>query len=193
MKLKVTDACSQLMTAEAILTGTERELAAMLNYLRAVKGKLNSESYFQSWTGLQSMGATLQRQVVEYGNAVILKQRHTEEQMHDVEQAAITTGNYQQSISAYQEVQRCSALNNDETRRAHMHTIFASSVLSSIAGLSPITPTLPPQSGASAQAQPITYDEIEKEAQSLQNEYESMQQKYKEAEIANPANKAKSR
>jgi hypothetical protein len=190
MRLKVEDACAQLQAAESVLTGTEMELTSMINYLSASKGKLDSEMYFQRWTSAQSLGASLQRQVVEYGKEILAKQKNTEAQMHNVEQMAITNGNYRESHTAYIEVQRCSTLNNEETQHAQMHTMFVSNALRIIGTLSPLTGTITPPPGASTPAQYTSWDEIEIESQALQTEYDTMQQKYKEAESANPAHKA---
>jgi hypothetical protein len=206
VNIKVEDACAQLMEAEGMLRSTEAQLASVINYLREAKNKLPAEMYFERWTAVQTMGATLQRQVLEYGRVCITKQKNTDAHMQNVEQEANVGGNERQSRDAYVEVQRCSNLNNQETQIAHMHTMCAAQALQIIGLLSPLrqavaqsirpgatasgapgVPGLPGVAVAPGITQYISSDEIEKESDALQAEYDVMQRKYKEAESANPA------
>jgi hypothetical protein len=194
VNIKIEDACAQLIRAEGMLRGTESQLASMITYLKEAKGKLPSDEYFERWTTLQAMGAAVQRQVLEYGRECIAKQKSTDAHMQSVEQEANVGGNERQSREALVEVQRCSNLNNEETQIAHMHTMFASNALYLIGALSPLiqTPTNSPQPGSAAPGitpptQYISSDEIERESELLQAEYNIMQKKYKAAESANPA------
>jgi hypothetical protein len=191
---KIEDACAQLIQAEGMLRGTETQLAEMINYLKEAKAKLPPDEYFERWTAVQTMGASVQRQVIQYGRECIAKQKATDVHMQNVEQEANVGGNERQSRAALIEVQRCSNLNNEETQIAHLHTMFASNALYLIGTLSPLSPVAahPTQPGTVAPGvtPPIQYissNEIQNESEALQAEYNVMQQKYKEAESANPA------
>ncbi len=193
LRVKAQDACNNLQQEEFALSNAEAHLAATVNYLASIKGKSPSDVYFQVWTTAQTSGSSLQRQVVDFGRDVLSKQQTSVEQLHDLTQAAQTNGDFVQSRDLYMEVQRSAALNNEETKRAHMHTMFAAAALGTINSLSPLNtapPSPPSNSGGPLvqNYQVITNDEIQRESKALEREYDNLQSQYAEMERANPGN-----
>ena len=195
LRLKAEDACANLQQMELALTTAEAGLAATVNYLASIKGKTPAETYFQIWTSTQARGGSVQRQVVDFGRDVLSKEQTSVDQLHDLTQAAQRNGDFVQSRQIYMELQRNTALNNEETKRAHLHTMFAANALGVINSLSPLNISAAPAASSSATApeQLITNDQIQRESSALDNEYEKLQQQYAQVEKANPAHKGGAR
>jgi hypothetical protein len=184
LKLRVRDACSALQKAEQSLTNSESQLSALINVLASVRGKVGTDNYFQKWTEIQSVGVSLQSRVMDFGHEVLAKEQTSEDELASLTQAAERNGDYVESQRAYSELQRRTALSNEETDRAHAHTVFATAALNAINMLSPIRDLCGPPSGVER----VSADSVESESRVLQNEYDSLQTQYREVELANPAN-----
>lgn len=204
LRLKAQDACNLLQQSEFALNESENQIANTVNVLSEERGKIDPNVYFAQWNRAQQMGIGLQNQVVNFGRGVLAKETTSEEQLSQITQSAVRNGDFVESRDAYSELQRRTAVNNEETQRAHLHTVFSAHALNAISALGPMhTPThtvnplnavSPFINGGSAApgnaatpAPGVTSDQIVSESQNLQNEYDRLQQQYSELEKANPS------
>jgi hypothetical protein len=193
IRLSAQDACNALQQAEFSLFTSEQRLALAINYAAKIRGKANVQVYFDAWNTAQGLSGTLQRQVVDFGHDVLNKEQTSSEQLHQATQMAVRDGDFVQSKQTYMEVQRSSALNQEETKRAHQHSMFLTQALSAVRMLNPLTNPSANVAGEAISSQQtssptITNDEIQSEANALEAEYDKLQAQYAAMEKANPAN-----
>ena len=173
------DACVQLQQFEQQLKSSESELCNMIQILQAEKGKIPEESYFQKWLNTQNMATNVQSGALRFNRGVASKGVDSADRIHAAADAANVSGDYVQSKKVFSYVQTSTALENEETRRAHLHSTLASQCFIYINALNP-------NSVGADNSSTITADQLVKESSELQSEYETLQNKYSLMENANP-------
>ncbi|MDR3617633.1 MAG: hypothetical protein P4L53_29010 [Candidatus Obscuribacterales bacterium] len=174
------DACSQLQQFEQQLKSSETELCNMIQILQAEKGKIPEEAYFQKWLNTQTMATNVQSGALQFNRGVTTKGVDSSNRIHAATDAANVSGDYVQSKKVFSFVQTATEIENEETRRAHLHSTLASQCFIYINALNPNAP------GADGSST-ITADQLVKESNELQTEYEALQSKYSSMQNANPS------
>jgi hypothetical protein len=165
------DACVQLQQFEQELKSSESELCNMIQILQSDKGKIPEESYFQKWLNTQNMATNVQSGALRFNRGVANKGVDSANRIHAAADAANVSGDYVQSKKVFSYVQTSTALENEETRRAHLHSTLASQCFIYINALNP-------NSVGADNSSTITADQLVKESSELQSEYETLQSKY---------------
>lgn len=194
IRLRAEDACNALQQTEFALYSAEQTLVLAINYAAKIRGKVTDQVYADAWNSAQTQGSNLQRQVVDFGRDVLNKEQASNDQLHQATQIAQRDGDFVQAKKTYMEVQRSSALNQEETNRAHKHSMFLAAALNAIRVLNPLSNPNANSVAAATSAQSgaspiITNDQIQNESNALEREYNQLQEQYSAMEKANPANR----
>lgn len=171
MAIAVEEACAQLQAFEQQLRQSESELCSMIQQLQSLKGKIPEDTYFQKWLNTQTMATNVQGGALEFNRQVSTKGVNSANKLHAAAEAANVSGDYVQSRKAFAFAQASASINNEETRRAHLHSTLASQCFIYINALNPNS-TSPDSSST------ITADQLVTESSELQTEYDDLQQKY---------------
>jgi hypothetical protein len=150
--------------------------------LQSEQHKITPDVYFQQWINSQSMAMNVQNMTLSFNHGVAQKDQTSSERLHLAAQSAMVDGDAIQANKTYMEMQRHTALANAEAQRAHLHSQLAASFLIYINALSPIAQRFENTST-------ITAEQLEKESNSLQTEYDELQEQYSSVEKLNPARK----
>jgi hypothetical protein len=174
------DACLQLQQLEQQLRTSESELCNMIQILQAEKGKITEDAYFQKWLNTQTMATNVQSGALQFNRGVTTKGVAASNQIHAATDAANISGDYVQSKKVFSFVQTATEIENEETRRAHLHSTLASQCFIYINALNP-------NSAGASNSSTITADQLVKESNELQSEYDALQSKYSSMQNSNPS------
>lgn len=175
LHLQAKDECDQLQAEEQQLHQAEVTLSTFLNDLLVRKSQLSRMDFFQRWSEAQRFAMSIQSQAAQFSQNVAAKQTVTTDELHQITHAAIITGDYTQSAKAYQQVQRRTAIENEENSRANMHSQIADMFIAQLMKLNPTVQGAP------------TADSINAESQSVAKEFANVQELYQKLEKANPS------
>jgi hypothetical protein len=188
LKLKVGAACRALQGEERMLSASEAELAACINELISSKGKANSALYAQQWQRAEQMATALQSRVLGFGQQVLQKEQLSQEELHNLTQAALRDGDAVESRRVFLDAQHQTQVDNQEIARAHLHSNLFANLSSQLGRLNPALSAVAITTALAPARTFITFDQIQGESQALQSEYEQLQERYAELQQAIPPN-----
>ncbi len=172
LKFKAQDKCAALQQLEGRIISNENRLEQMVNDLASSMQKESVSMFATAWTAANQLAMENGRLASQYNSLGTQKTAWYSHNVHNFIAEANRDGAYGAHVQAYRDLSNGNAMEAEIYKRCQGHMQRATSTLSELASIRPPALSLAaPQPGQA----PITADQLQRESNSLDSEYDNVQ------------------